>query len=101
MTKLSAAHIKIAKAEPADLVDGLRQMLDRLGSDVKDHDRADIVIVALISQGIATRSEIISVTDRLGFTRGHVPIRLKFGAGNNPALHRWWLDADGRYHLHP
>ncbi len=95
----SAAHIKIVKPEPTDLIGGLRKMLDGFGPDINLHDRADIVIEACISQGILTRSEIIAVTDRLGFTRGHIPIRLDAGTGTNPNLHRWRLGAAGRYSL--
>ena len=94
MNKLSAANIRIRKPQPLDLIGGLRKLLDSFDSDVDLHDRADAVIEACIWQGIATPSEIIAVTDRLGFTRGHIPIRLKKMTGQ-----RWRQDAAGRYGL--
>lgn len=72
MINLSATNVRISKPVPLDLIGGLRKLLDSFDSDVDLHDRADAVIEACIWQGIATRSEIIAMTDRLGFTRANI-----------------------------
>jgi len=90
--KRSAASIKIIKRDPSDLIGGLRSMLDRLGPEVNKHDRADILIKACIGEGVNTASQIFEIAARLGFSHGHVPIRLKHGIGNH-----WTVDANARY----
>ncbi|WP_066559743.1 hypothetical protein [Sphingobium sp. TKS] len=90
--KRSAASIKIIKRDPSDLIGGLRAMLDRLGPEVNKHDRADILIKACIGEGVNTASRIFEIAARLGFSHGHVPIRLKHGIG----IH-WTVDAVGVY----
>lgn len=90
--KRSAASIRIIKRDPSDLIGGLRAMLDRLGPEVNKHDRADILIKACIGEGVNTASQIFEIAARLGFSHGHVPIRLKQGIG-----HHWTVDAAGRY----
>jgi hypothetical protein len=97
---ISAAHIKIAKPEPLDPIAGLRKMLDGFSPEINKHDRADALIEACLSQGVADPTAISELADRLGFNPVHVRIRLVKGAGPNPNASRWWRDAEGRYHLH-
>lgn len=97
MTILSAANIRITKKPAPDLFERLR-VLDR-SSDPNKHDRAIILITALIGEGINMREQIIAVLTQLGFSRGHIAIVLAKASGSNPAVHRWQRDADGRYGL--
>lgn len=98
--KRSAAHIRITKKEPTNYIGGLRALLEGLPPGVNKHDRADVLIEACISDGVVMGSEIIALAAQLGFTPGHVNIRLKLGAGGNPDVYRWQRDKEGRYSLY-
>lgn len=100
MKPISVATIKIAKRPPSDPIEALRVTLDRFAPEINRHDRAVVMIEACIAQGINTRAAILQVANRLGFTRGHVPVILSKETGDNPTVHRWRLDEDGRYVLH-
>lgn len=68
---------------------------------VSKPDIAIILITACLVFGFDTRARIVGALRHLGCDYRHVVITLKTETGNNPLLHRWKLDPEGHYSLHP
>jgi hypothetical protein len=79
----------------------LRTLLYDLEEVKSDHDKAIVMIVACIDQGLNTGPRITGALERLGFNKRHIGIILKQETGNDPARHRWMRSAEGIYELHP
>ncbi len=89
-----------SNAETNAFFEGLRELLAACGPKPDRNDAAVVLITACIEGGWDTRPRIVGALKRLGLDHRHVAIILKRGTGDNPRLHRWKCDAEGRYTLH-
>lgn len=94
--KASAAHIKI-KPKSVNLFERLRRLVADSGTN--KNDQAIVAITVCIDQRVDTIKAICEVMARLGFKTSHVATILKYGAGSDPARHRWSKSETGHYHL--
>lgn len=96
-TNVNIAAVRI-KPRPNDpLIDGLRALMGDCGSN--KHDRAIVVIIALIGQGIDASERMMPILHRLGFNAQHIGIVLSRHTGDDPARHYWHRDDAGVYAL--
>lgn len=80
---------------------GLRDLDGQCRSrGVNKHDRAIVLIIACIEEGLNTGPRIVGALRKLGFNPRHVGMHLREGTGGDPQRHRWQRVEDGRYFLH-
>ena len=85
------ATVSNDQADNAAMFRGLRELMAVCGDN--QHDVVDVMINALIDQGVNTSARIFGAAVRLDCNRAHVAIRLKGGLGV-----RWTRDEDRIYH---
>ncbi len=79
----------------------LRWLQRQLGPKPNKHDLAVMLISACILEGLNRRGRIVGALRILGFKPAHIVMTLNHGTGLDPTQHRWDLDQEGRYRLHP
>ena len=87
------AEIRTLAASGQATEHSYRPALERLLCGENKNDVVDVMINALIDQGVNTSVRIFGAAVRLDCNRAHVAIRLKGGIGV-----RWTRDSDGIYH---
>lgn len=80
------------------------QRLEKLrfdcGPNTGKPDQARVLITACLDENIRQGQRIVGILAKLGFTRQHVGKTLHKHCGVNPAIHDWWTDENGDYHVH-
>ena len=61
------------------------------------NDRVDMLINAIIAEGVTTEGRIIGAISHLGYNNRHVAVRLKNGVMRTPEFPQWGRDAAGQY----
>ena len=89
------------KEQTAHIFRKLRMLMDALGQKPNRNDLAVLVISACILEGRDTRGRIQGTLRTLGFKPPHVASVLNHGTGDDPELHGWQLNCEGRFQLHP
>lgn len=77
----------------------LRNLKRNVTSKLSRRDRAEVLIGACISEGFNSRHRIIKTLRAIGLSVNLLVKALDEGTGNDPELHLWKCDEDGRYHL--
>ena len=80
--------------------EGLRALWRDCGHDTNKHDQARILISACIDGGIDDGKRIVGILSHIGLNARYVGATLRHLCGPNAALHDWWKDDEGKYHLH-
>jgi len=71
-----------------------------LSGSVNKHDRAIVLILALLDEGISRGRDIVACLQELGLNPKHVGITLSENCGNAPARHLWRHGANQAYRKH-
>lgn len=83
--------------DDAHMFNQLRVLLIECGKN--KHDRAIVLIQALIENDINTRKRIRGAAVHLGMDPAHVIIILNRHEGTDPERHYWKIDEEGNYNL--
>ena len=90
-----------SKEEDAEVFRRLRGLKRRFGPKPNKTELTIALITACILEGWDTRSRIVGAFRTLDQNYRHAVLMLTEGTGSDPKRHRWEVDADGHYRLHP
>jgi hypothetical protein len=80
------------------IIDDLRQLFSTCGANKYDH--AIVGITVCIERGVTFGPDIVRCLGLAGLNTRNVGRTLAERRGSNPAVHDWWRDEAGHYHLH-
>lgn len=90
----------LSDSEVATVFRRLRDLKKALRPHVDSNLLAIEMIKAIIGEGWDTGPRIIGTMKQLGFDAKHAGATLGKNRGNNPKLHYWLREEDGRYVAH-
>jgi hypothetical protein len=93
---------EICNAGPSDDTAMVFRRLRALKKDLRPHVDSNLLAIemikAIIGEGWDTGPRIVGTMKQLGFDGKHAGATLGKNRGENPEVHYWRRDAEGRYH---